>query len=351
MKQLSLRTVQRVWRAQWRDMKVLLRESRTPLMLFILVVVGGATLLHFFYTFPEDGRKLDWGYALYASFALVFFETALEFPQQWYLQVVYFLIPILGLSAIADGVLSFSAALTNKRARGQKWQVAMASTYKDHVIVCGLGKVGYRVVLELQRYGRDVVGIEANPEGRFVERLQEMGIPLILADARRSSNLIKANVKEADAIIPCTDDELTNLDIALDAREINPRIKVVMRMFDPDLAKRVQKGFGIHTAISTSALAAPIFAAAAMRANVKYSFYVDNDLLNIGELTVQPHSKLVGRSIGEIEKEYNISVIIYQRSGFRDMHPEPAFLVEAGAKLTVLAELPALQRLEALNQG
>ena len=48
----------------------------------------------------------------------------------------------------------------------------------------------------------------------------------------------------------------TNLDIALQARELNPGIKVVLRMFDPDLARRVESGFGIHTAFSTSALAA-----------------------------------------------------------------------------------------------
>ncbi len=65
--------------------------------------------------------------------------------------------------------------------------------------------------------------------------------------------------------LPATDDQLANLEIALDAREINPGIKVVMRMFDVEFARKVEKGFGIHTAFSCSALTAPIFAAAAMR--------------------------------------------------------------------------------------
>ena len=45
-----------------------------------------------------------------------------------------------------------------------------------------------------------------------------------------------------------------------------------MRMFDPELARRVEKGFGIHTAFSVSALAAPIFAAASMRVERKNLF-------------------------------------------------------------------------------
>jgi hypothetical protein len=50
---------------------------------------------------------------------------------------------------------------------------------------------------------------------------------------------------------------VANLDIALNARDSNPGIKVVMSMFDEDLALRVEKGFGIHTAFSSSALAVP----------------------------------------------------------------------------------------------
>ena len=118
---------------------------------------------------------------------------------------------------------------------------------------------------------REVVAIELNAQGRFVEKAKALGIPVIIANARRTENLVKAGVMQAKAVIPCTDDELANLDIALDARELNPDLKIVMRMFDSDLARRIEKGFGIHTAFSTSALAAPIFAAASMRVNVNFT--------------------------------------------------------------------------------
>lgn len=98
------------------------------------------------------------------------YRTVLPFPEQWYLQTLMFVIPILGLVGVADGLPRFGSALVNKQSRGQKWEVAMASTYSNHVIVCGLGKLGCRTVLELVKFGREVVGIELNPDGVFGAR-------------------------------------------------------------------------------------------------------------------------------------------------------------------------------------
>lgn len=337
--------------AQLRDARVLFQESRTALILFVVIVVLGALVFHLFYTFPGTDQHPRFGVALHATFALIFFETLLPFPEQWYLQVLFFIIPILGLAAVADGVLRFGAALTNKQSRGQKWQVAMASTFSKHVIVCGMGKVGYRVTQELLNFGREVVAVELNSEGRFVEKAQGLRIPVIIADARRSTNLIRAGVERADAIIPCTDDELTNLDIALDAREINPHIKVVMRMFDADLARRIEKGFGIHTAFSTSALAAPIFAAAAMRVDVKHSFYIGDALLILGEVAIEAGSTVVGWSVKRLQAEMDLSVVCYRSQEVADLHPSSDRRLAVGDRLLVLASLEVLRRLDAMSRS
>jgi len=328
---------------------VLLRESGKALFLFAALVFGGALLFYFFYLDPHTGERVHFSKALYGVFTLIFFQDSLEFPNQWYLQILYFIIPILGLVVVADGVIRFGVALTNKKDRGQKWQVAMASTYSEHVIVCGMGKVGYRVTRELLKFEREIVAIETNPEGRFVEKAKALGIPVIIADARRTENLIKAGVLQADAVIPCTDDELTNLDIALDARELNPSAKIVMRMFDPDLARRVEKGFGIHTAFSTSALAAPIFAAASMRFDIKSSFYVGDTLLNISEFVVQDGSLIEGWTIAKLEQELDLSIVSYLQNGETHLHPGPSLQLLAGVQILALASLETLERLQELN--
>jgi len=340
----------RTLRAQLRDTRILLRESWVSLFLFMILLIGGALLFHLVYTYPDTGQHPSFSQALHATFTLIFFEMILPFPEKPYLQVLFFLIPILGLVVVADGLLRFGTALLNKQARGQKWQVAMASTYKDHTIVCGLGKLGYRVTQQLLGFGQDVVGIEINPEGRFVDQARALGIPLLIADARRSESLVKAGVKRAAAVIPCTDIELINLDIALDARELNPGIRVVMRMFDADLARRIERGFGIHTAFSTTALAAPIFAAAAMRLDIKHSFYLGDQLLNLSELVVEPDSQLTGWSLKELEAKLDLSTVCYQGQHVTDLHPSPDLVLGTGDKVLVLASLETLERLKDLNQ-
>jgi phosphoglycerate dehydrogenase-like enzyme len=86
--------------------------------------------------------------------------------------VLLFVVPILGLGVIAEGVIRFGVMLFNKQVRKGEWQVAVASTFRNHIVVCGLGKLGYRVVEQLLQFGEEVVGIEQREEGRFVERLR-----------------------------------------------------------------------------------------------------------------------------------------------------------------------------------
>lgn len=345
------RKFSRTFRAELRDIRLLLGEFKFSLVLFLAIIFGGALLFNLYYTNPETGSHPTIEQSLHAAFALVFFEIVLPFPDVWYMQGLFFLIPILGLAVVVDGVIRFGSALVNKNTRGQKWQVAMASIFNRHIIICGLGRTGYRVALELQKFDRDIVAIELNENSRFIEKAKSIGIPVIIANARRSENLIKANVKKADSIIPCTENELTNLEIALDARELNPGIKVVMRMFDPELAERVEKGFGIHTAFSTSALAAPIFATAAMRVNVKHSFYVGDQLLNLSELKIQPDSKLVGRTVEQMESELGLSFVSYQDDNIEKLHPDPDLKVQGGAKVLVIATLDSLHKLNDLNKS
>jgi voltage-gated potassium channel len=207
------------------------------------------------------------------------------------------------------------------------------------------------VCLELLKGGRDVVGVEANADKNFIEKIKSMNVPVIVGDARQPETLTKAGVARAEAIIPCTDNDLANLDIALDARELNPAIRIVMRMFDPELARRIEKGFGIHTAFSTSALAAPIFAAAAMQIEVKYAFYVGDVLLNLSEVVISPGCGLLGRSIGQLEAEFDMTVVRCQRGEMSDLHPRNDFILGVGDTLLVLASLDALRCVKEAARG
>ncbi|PJF46173.1 MAG: hypothetical protein CUN48_15145, partial [Candidatus Thermofonsia Clade 3 bacterium] len=167
-------------------------------------------------------------------------------------------------------------------------------------------------------------------------------------DARRKQTLIEAGVERASAIVACTSDELTNLDIGLDARELNPNIKVVLRMFDAKLAQNVSKGFNIKTVFSVSALAAPAFAAAATRTRVDYSFKLEGQLLNVSTVTFESTSPFIGKTLEQIENELQCAIIGAWSGNGIQMRPARDHVVQPGERYYVVGDLKAVR---ALNEG
>ena len=346
---MQTRKFRRNLRALWRDTRVLIGQFRGSLFAFAVLICVGTLALRTFYIDPGTDQPVSWAKSLHATFMLVFAETVLPFPQAPGLQILFFIIPPIGLAVVAEGILRFGVGLFNRRERREAWQMAIASTYHDHIIVCGLGRTGYRIVQVLLNLGEEVIGIESDAANPFLEQLYEMQVPVLLGDARQKDILEQASVQQASALVVCTEDDLVSLSIALEAREVNPKVKVVMRMFDAQLADKVQSGFGIHTAFSTSALAAPVFAAAATHAQIEHSFYVDDTLLSVARTTVQPGSALQGYTIAAVEKELDISVILYKGANTLDMHPAPDITLHPGDRMVVFASLQTLSRLHEMS--
>jgi Trk K+ transport system NAD-binding subunit len=336
--------------ANWRDVRVLFRQFYVPLGLFVVSILLGGLLFDLLYTHAEV-QGLTYGESVYAIFSMIFFGGNLPFPQQWYLRIFFFVMPIIGLGLIAQGIINFGVMLFNKSAREGEWQVAIASTYRDHIVVAGIGRLGLRIVQQLLDFGEDVVGIEINPDSEFVQRVLDLKVPVIFGDATRPDVLKKAGVQQASSVVTCTENDMTNLEIAIVAREVQEHIHVVLRMFDHDMAQKVARGFKIPTAFSTSALAAPAFARAATRSDITHAFYVGDQLLNVSEMTVSRDSNLVGQRLCDLEGELDFTVILHSREGKVDLHPDPQIQLQAGDRICVFASLDVLNRLARLNRG
>ena len=153
--QARRRRAWRRWAAQIRDLRLLLRQFWGPLVGFAAVVLGGALLLMRLYHLSPSRGPIDFGEAAYIVFCLVFFELVVPFPDETGLRVMFFLVPLLGLGFLTGGVMRFGVLAFNKEMRGEAWQKVLASTMRDHVIVCGLGHVGFRVAQELLQLGRE----------------------------------------------------------------------------------------------------------------------------------------------------------------------------------------------------
>ncbi len=347
------RSLWRLLSATGRDWWVLLREFRQPLFLFFLASLIVALLFNRFYTHPDYPHGLPLDEAFYAVLALTVMESAVQIPMgsgHW-LIVFFFLMPFLGLILTSQGLANFLALLFNRRARGSAWLDAIASTYNNHVVVCGLGHVGSRVVENLLNAGSEVVGVEQSVQTGSVNQVRAWGVPVIEGDIRQREVLSRAGVARARTVVVCTNNDLANIDAALNCREINPRVRLILRLFDAELARRVKTIFAIDEAYSASALAAPIFAAAALQVEGDRTFPIGDDILNIGRLKIQTGSRLHGRSIGYVEKTFDCSVITHLRDGHKDIHPPHELELAPGDCIVILADLPTLNRVTGWNRA
>lgn len=137
-----------------------------------------------------------------------------------------------------------------------------AERMRGHIVVVGMGNVGYRVVNQFLEYRLPVVAVELNSNARFAEALGRR-IPVIFGDIRLVENLQRASLETASAIVSCTNDDMANIQACLHARRLNPTIRTVARVFDDTLAERLTKAFQIDQALSPSQLAAGAFFGAA----------------------------------------------------------------------------------------
>ena len=85
-------------------------------------------------------------------------------------------------------------------------------------------------------------------------------VPVIIGDAKLERTLRDAGLERAKALISVTSDDLTNLEIGLNAKSLNPDARVVLRIYDHLLAQTLDQQLDLHFALSTSAIAAEALA-------------------------------------------------------------------------------------------
>lgn len=128
---------------------------------------------------------------------------------------------------------------------------------KPLIIVCALGTTGYKIYSLLKQQGARVIGVSNTP----VTTLPDDDI--VVGDIRLPQTLIEAKIKEASTIVLASNDDALNLAILTQARTLNPRIRIVNRLYNKTLGQRLDYTLPDHFSMSVSSLAAPIFAFAA----------------------------------------------------------------------------------------
>lgn len=174
-----------------------------------------------------------------------------------------------------------------------------------HVVLLGLGKVGTRVLDRLLELHVPVVCIERNPEARGIALARAQRVPTLIADVTEEGVLEEAGIERSRALLALTSHDGTNLEATLYARQVQPRLRVVLRLFEDEFAATVYRTLrdnhpGAQTrSRSVSALAAPAFGGAMMGRNVLGAIPVGRRILIFAALPVAGNPLLEDRTVDE----------------------------------------------------
>ncbi len=200
------------------------------------------------------------------------------------------------------GVIGICYALLNDFILGSRFKQFLDAAKvptRHHYIVCGLGSIGMAIVQQLHSQGHEVVVIESDTENRFRPSARSLGVPVIVEDARVESTLKAANITHAESIIVVTSSDMVNLEIALTAKAIAPKLTVILRSQDAQFSESVQEVFDFDAVLCPSELATYSFAAAALGGKILGNGMTD-DLLWVALATlITENHPFCGKTVKE----------------------------------------------------
>jgi voltage-gated potassium channel len=236
---------------------------------------------------------------------------------------------------------------------GFRKDIKMLKKLRDHIVVCGHGRMGSAVVEVLQERKVQFVVIEEKEEN--CRELEDLGIPYLHGDATQESVLRAAHVERAKSFLTCLSDDAHNVYAILLARQLNPEIDIIARAVDEGADERLRRA-GADRVINPYRLGGMRLAFTALKPTVMDFIEaslpgISNDL-ELEEIVVRPSSDLAGKTLAgaEVRQRFGIIVVALKRDGKSTFNPGPNEVMEAGDVLVALGPTGALDRIEEASQ-
>jgi voltage-gated potassium channel len=226
---------------------------------------------------------------------------------------------------------------------------------KDHVIICGFGRIGVMLAADLKGGASPFVVMDRS-DARIAEA-RALGYLCLQADAADEAALHSAGVARARVLATVLPDDAANVFITLTARSLNRDLQIIARGEQPSTeSKLLYAGANkvvLPTHIGAERIAEMILhpeTARFLRGSermVDFEKTLRNLGLHLEMVTVPEASGAVGATIGEVEQRARGAFYVVQldrRGGDTVTRPEPVTRIEAGDGVLVVsrAEIAAV---------
>jgi voltage-gated potassium channel len=258
-------------------------------------------------------------------------------------RVLTLVIILVGVSVAAYGLSGLMDDLVENRIRrmlGRRRLEKRIEKMREHIIVCGYGRMGRMLCQELAALKAPFLVIEH--DARRTALADESDHRYLLGDARRESVLLSAGIERGRALVAALATDADNLLLTLTAKGLNERIQVVSRCEAPEKEKSFLRA-GASQVISPQAIGARRAANLLVKPHVTDFFDVATQSGNvefvIDQRQIKEGSPFAGRTLQEsdLRRQTGLIVLAIRRADGRMLfNPPPDSLMQAGDTLVTV---------------
>jgi voltage-gated potassium channel len=237
----------------------------------------------------------------------------------------------------------FQRSITN--ALGRRAMAKKMSRMKNHVIICGYGRTGSRVVTELQAAHKPFVVIEENEE--LVKRMEELNIPHLIGDATDEDMLEEAHISDAESLVAALDSDAENLFLTLTAVSLCTTVRVIARVHEPDNSRKFRKA-GAARVVSPISSGANQIAQLLTRPSVVdlvELVAMDKSIaLEVFEHAIEEDNPMLGKTLSEARVRQvlgSLVIAVKHRDGTTAFDPGPQTRLKLGDVLVAIRQSAA----------
>jgi voltage-gated potassium channel len=232
----------------------------------------------------------------------------------------------------------------------EKKRRKMIDELRDHIIVCGYGRVGRRAGDELREAGVAYVVLDFSEEA--LEHAREHDVPFVDGSGSEDEDLVKAGIDRARGILVASDDDGDNLYITLSVKARRPDMIVIARGSSEE-AERKLKLAGADRVVTPYTTAGRVMAQLMIKPQVT-SFVnamtsSEAPDLNFEEIEVTSSSGAAGRTIGalNISSETGANIVAVRKlGGALELRPTKDTMLEESDVIVGLGSPAEIKKLE-----
>ncbi len=274
-------------------------------------------------------------------------------PHTAYGKVFSIFIIIVGVSFVAytfSSIISLVLEGQLKNIMGRSKMMKQITSLNNHIIICGVGRVGQHVITRLLKENVPFVAIDRNHES--IEKLISEGVLAIEADATLDETLEQAGIKRARGLISALPGDAENVFVTLTSKELNPHIKVVARSDHSDSQNKLIRA-GADKVISPSVIGGRRMAISMLKpVSVDFveTLIHQGFEIEIEEIVLEKKSVLAGKCLKEsgIKQKTGAMVVAIKRGENIINNPSADDVMHEDDLLIVLGTRTQLAALEVL---